>query len=116
LCPKRNTRDWQYKANLVSADTLNGAYVWRVEIDNPARQHIIDYYDVDRGIRYKRIVQDQAFFNERVITYGKYMRDDEKEILYPYLKKIESNNTIIRMLIREVDYKTKVDKKLFDIE
>jgi transposase len=44
------------------------------------------------------------------------MRDDEKEILYPYLKKIESNNTIIRMLIREVDYKTKVDKKLFDIE
>jgi zinc protease len=114
--PEMKYKDWQYKANLVSADTLNGAYVWRVEIDNPARQHIIDYYDVDRGIRYKRIVQDQAFFNERVITYSKYMRDDEKEILYPYLKKIESNNTTIRMLIREVDYKTKVDKKLFDIE
>jgi zinc protease len=114
--PETKYKNWQYKANLVSADTLNGAYVWRVEIDNPARQHIIDYYDVDRGIRYKRIVQDQAFFNERVITYSKYMRDDEKEILYPYLKKIESNNTTIRMLIREVDYKTKVDKKLFDIE
>ncbi|NJO90927.1 MAG: hypothetical protein HC831_19660 [Chloroflexia bacterium] len=111
-----NYKNWQYKTNLVSADTLNGAYVWKVEIDNPAKQYIIDYYDVDKGIRYKRIIKDQAYFNERTITYSKYMRDEDKEILYPYLKKIESNNTSIRMLIREVDYKSRVDKKLFDIE
>ncbi len=114
--PEMKYKDWRYKANLVSADTLNGAYVWRVEIDNLAKQHIIDYYDVDKGIRYKRIVKDQAYYNERTITYNKYMRDEEKEILYPYLKKIESNNTTIRMLIREVDYKSRVDKKLFDLE
>jgi zinc protease len=114
--PEMEYQNWQYKAKLVSADTLNGAYVWVVVIDNPAKQHVIDYYDVDKGLRYKRIVTDKAFFNKRTITYGKYMRDEEKGILYPYLKKIEGKNTVIRMLIRDVDYKTRVDRKLFDLE
>ena len=114
--PEINYQDWQYKAQLSYADTLNGVHVWVVIIDNPAKQNIIDYYDVDKGLRYKRIVTDEAYFNKRTITYNKYMRDDDKEILYPYLKKIESDKTIIRMLIREVDYKSKVDRKLFVID
>jgi len=112
--PEMKYKEWRFQAKLVKADTISGNYVWVVVMDNPAKQRIIDFYDVDKGIRYKRIVTDASYFNQRVITYSKYQRDDEKEILYPFLKTIVSGNTIIRMIIREIDYKSKIDKRLFE--
>ena len=90
-------------------------YVWVVGFENPAKQQITDYYDVDKGIRYKRIIKDERYLNERTINYSKYQRDKEDEILYPYLKIISAPETTIRMRIREVDYDTKTDKKLFEV-
>jgi len=113
--PEINYKEWGFKANLVQADTLNGAYVWVVVIENPAKQRIIDFYDVDKGLRWKRDVEDQAYFNKRIIQYSKYQRDEDKDILYPYLKIINTNETTIRMLIREVDYKNKINKRIFEI-
>jgi len=113
--PEIDFKTWGYQVNLVKADTINGNYTWIVVIDNPARQRIIDYYDVDKGLRYKRIITDNAFLNKRTIDYSKYQRNAENEILYPFLKIITANETTIRMIIREVDYKTKINKKLFEI-
>lgn len=112
--PEIKYKDWNFKARLVKADTLAGSNVWVVVIDNPAKQRFIDFYDVDKSIRYKRIITDQNYFQKRTINYAKYQRTDDKEILYPYLKTIVSSNTTIRMIIREVDYKSKVEKKLFE--
>lgn len=112
--PEIKYKDWNFKARLVKADTLAGSNVWVVVIDNQAKQRFIDFYDVDKGIRYKRIITDQNYFQKRTINYAKYQRTDDKEILYPYLKTIVSSNTTIRMIIREVDYKSKVEKKLFE--
>lgn len=113
--PEIKYKEWGFKANLVKADTLNGSYVWVVVLDNPAKQKMVDFYDVDKGLRLKRNIEDQAYFNKRVIEYSKYQRNEEKEILYPFLKIITTNDAVIRMLIREVDYKTKLNKKLFEI-
>ncbi|MDF1546866.1 MAG: insulinase family protein [Bacteroidales bacterium] len=112
--PEMKYKDWNFKVRLVKADTLAGSHVWVVVLDNPAKQRFIDFYDVDKGIRYKRIITDQNYFQQRTINYAKYQRTDDKEILYPYLKTIVSSNTTIRMIIREVDYKSKVEKKLFE--
>jgi zinc protease len=112
--PEMKYKDWQYQAKLSMADTLNGNYVWVVKIENPAKQLIIDYYDVDKGVRYKREIKDQQYFNERVVFYSRYQKDKDDEILYPYLKIIKTNETTIRMLIREVNYEAKSDKKLFE--
>jgi len=113
--PEVKYKEWGYKANLVKADTLNGGYVWVVELENPAKQSIIDFYDVDKGLRWKRLIDDQSYFNKRKIEYSKYQRTEEKEILYPHLKIISTHEAVIRMLIRGVDYKTKQNKKLFEI-
>jgi zinc protease len=113
--PEMKYKTWQYKATIIKADTLDGNYVWVVNLENPAKQLILDYYDVDKGIRYKREIKDQQYFNQRVIRYSKYQRTKDDEILYPYLKVIITPETTIRMLIREVDYNTKTDKKLFEL-
>jgi predicted Zn-dependent peptidase len=113
--PEMKYKSWLYSANLVKADTLEGNYVWVVNIENPVKQQIVDYYDVDKGIRYKREIKDQQYLNQRVILYSKYQKIKDDEILYPYLKIINGPETTIRMLIREVDYNSKSDKKLFDI-
>ena len=113
--PEIKYKEWGYKARLVKADTLNGSYVWVVGLENPAKQTIVDFYDVDNGLRGKRLIDDHAYFNKRTIEYSKYQRSEDKEILYPYLKIITTHEAVIRMLIREVDYKTKLNKKLFEI-
>lgn len=112
--PEMHYKEWNYKAGLIRADTLNGAYVWVVEMSNLANQNITDFYDVDKGLRYKRIIKDNAFFKQRTITYGKYTLNDKKGIIYPYYKKIVGGNTIVKMLIGDIDFKTKIDKRKFE--
>jgi len=112
--PEVKYKSWQYQAVLTKADTLNGSYVWVVKMENPSKQQFVDYYDVDKGIRYKREILDGQYFNTRVIMYSRYQKKNNDEILYPYLKIIQTPETTIRMLIREVDYNSKIDKKLFE--
>jgi predicted Zn-dependent peptidase len=114
LVPEIKYKEWLYHAKLVRSDTIDGNYVWVVVMDNPAKQQITDYYDVDKGIRYKRIIKDQQFFNERTILYSRYQKENENGLLYPHLKIIYTPETTIRMLIRELDYESKASKKLFD--
>jgi len=114
--PEMKYKEWQYKVRLVKSVEVNSKHTWVVVIDSPEKQRIIDFYDVDIGLRYKRIVTDSAYFNERIIEYRKYRRENEKEIVYAYMKTITSGKTKITMVIRNVDYKSKIDKKIFELD
>jgi zinc protease len=113
--PEIKYKEWQFKAQLIKADTLQGKHVWVVEIENPAQQKITDYYDVDNGLRYKRFITDKQFLNKRIIQYSQYQKENENGILYPYLKVIFGPQTTIRMKIRDINYDSKLDRKLFEI-
>jgi zinc protease len=115
IVPELKYKDWQFNTRLVKADTLKGSYVWVVQMENPAKQKITDYYHVDKGIRIVREINDQQYFNKRVIHYSRYQRNKDSEILYPYIKLIEAPDATIRMIIKEVNYDTKLPAKLFTI-
>ncbi|MFN8257470.1 MAG: insulinase family protein [Bacteroidales bacterium] len=113
--PEIKYRDWSFEARLVMADTISGNHVWVVIIQNPANQKIIDFYDVDKGLRYKRIITDNNYLAERTVEYSNYNKTQESEILYPFLKIIKAKDVVIKMKIREIDYKTRINKKFFEI-
>lgn len=114
--PEMQYQNWQYKAKLVKSVEVDSKHTWVVVLENPEKQIITDFYGVDNGLRYKRVITDSAFFKERIIQYRQYVKNEEKELLYPHLKIITSGKTTIKMVIRKIDYKSKIDKKLFDIE
>ena len=116
LVPEVFYENWQFTEKIVKVDTLNNEYVYVVRFKNPAKQIITDYFGVDTALRRKRIVKDNAHLNNRTIIYSKYKKNNKKEILYPYLQTISTKNTIIRMIIRSIDYDAKIDKHEFNIK
>jgi len=116
LVPEIFYENWQFTEQIIKVDTLNNEYVYVVRFKNPAKQIITDYFGVDTTLRRKRIINDNAHLNKRTIIYKKYKKNNKKEILYPYLQTISTKNTIIRMIIRSIDYNTKIDKKKFDLK
>ncbi|RLD63822.1 MAG: hypothetical protein DRI95_11235, partial [Bacteroidetes bacterium] len=116
IVPATKFREWNYKTKILRADTLNNSYVFVVEFTNPAKQKFIDFYDVDKGLRYKRIIEDAAYLNNRTIVYNQYRKIGDKDVVYPYYQLITGEETVIRLMIREINTKTRIDKKVFKIE
>ncbi|MCF6241336.1 MAG: insulinase family protein [Bacteroidales bacterium] len=114
LIPEMYYADWNFKPEILRADTLKGNYVWMVRFTNPAKQTITDYYDVDKGIRYKRIVEDNNYFKKRIIIYKDYRKIENTPLLYPFYQEIKAKNSLMQFVIEKVDTK-KIDKNLFDI-
>lgn len=116
IIPAIKYRKWNYKAKILRADTLNNRYVFVVEFTNPAKQKIIDFYDVDKGLRYKRIIEDAAYLNKRTIVYNQYRKIEGKDVIYPYYQLITGKETVIKLIIREINTKNRIDKKIFKID
>ncbi len=116
IFPEMFYKQWDYKAVLTKADTIWGTHVWVVNITNPANQAITDFYDVDKGLRIKRVIQDNSYFAKRTITYHKYTKTGKKQIIYPFFKKIVSGNTTIKMIIGNVDLRAKSVKDLSSVK
>ncbi|MBN2755604.1 MAG: insulinase family protein [Bacteroidales bacterium] len=115
IVPEIYYKDWQFESKIIKVDTLNSKYVYVVEFKNQAKQQIIDYYDVDSALRLKREIFDKSDLGKRTIEFSKYFREKDKEILYPYKQTITSEKVKIIMIIRNVDYKSKIDKKKFNL-
>ena len=116
IIPATSYREWNYKTKILRADTLNGTYVFVVEFSNPAMQKFIDFYDVDKGLRYKRVIEDEAYLNKRTIIYNDYRKIENEDVIYPYFQSIKAKETIIKLIIRDIDTKNRIEKKLFDIK
>ncbi len=116
IIPATKYREWNYKTKILRADTLNNTYVFVVEFTNPAKQKFIDFYDVDKGLRYKRIIEDQAYLSKRTIVYKEYKKIEGKEVFYPYYQLITGKETLIQMMIREMSTKGRAGRKLFEID
>lgn len=115
VVPETKYMEWGFKTRILRADTLNNAYVFVVEFTNPAKQKIVDFYDVDKGIRYKRIIQDSAYLDKRTIIYGDYQKIEGKNVLYPFYQHIKAKDTDIQLIIRRIDAKGKINKDLFEV-
>ena len=115
LIPETHFAEWNFKSNILRADTLNGAYVWMVRFTNPAGQTYTDYYDVDKGIRYKRIISDNNYFKNRTILYKDYRKIEGSQLLYPFYQEIKAKNSLMQFVIENTSTK-KIDKKLFELD
>jgi len=116
VVPATKYREWNYKTKILRADTLNNTFVFVVEFTNPAKQKFIDFYDVDKGLRYKRIIVDAAYLSKRTILYDGYRKIEGKDVIYPFFQLITGKETVIKLVIRETDAKTRLNKKLFEID
>lgn len=116
VVPATKYHEWNYKTKILRADTLNNSYVFVVEFTNPAKQKMIDFYDVDKGLRYKRVIEDAAYLNKRTILYDNYQKIEGKDVIYPYYQLITGKETVIKLIIRDISTKSRADKKLFKID
>ncbi len=114
--PEMFYKQWGYKADLVKADKIGDIYVWVVKMVTPVNQKITDFYNVDNGLRIKRIINDNSYFKNRTIIYGKYTKVGKKQMIYPYVKKITSGKTTIIMIIGKIDLKSRIDPDVFKIK
>ena len=116
IIPATKYKEWNFKTKILRADTLNNTYVFVVEFTNPANQKFIDYYDVDKALRYKRIIEDEAYLNKRTILYKKYKKIENEDVLYPFYQLITGKDTMIKLMIRETNTKNRIEKKWFNID
>lgn len=115
IIPETNYAAWNFKSNILRADTLNGAYVWVVRFTNPAGQTYTDEYDVDKGIRYRRIIKDNNYFKTRTILYKNYQKIEGTSLLYAFYQEIKAKNSLMQFAIENTSTK-KIDKKQFEQE
>jgi predicted Zn-dependent peptidase len=115
IVPETKYQEWGFKTRILRADTLNNSYVFVVEFTNPAKQKFIDFYDVDKGIRYKRFIEDSAYLNKRTIIYKDYQKIEGENVLYPFYQHIKAKNIDIQLIIRKIDTKGKIDRSIFEI-
>jgi hypothetical protein len=116
VIPEIHYAEWNFKSKIVRADTLNGNYVWIVQFTNPAGQTYTDYYDVDKGIRYKRTIEDSSYFKHRTILYKDYRKIENSPLLYPFYQEIKAKNSLMQFIIEKADAKNRIDKKLFEMD
>lgn len=116
IVPETHYRKWGFKSKIIRADIYDKKYVFVVGFNNQAGQQITDFYDVDSGLRYKRVIKDAAYLNERTILYKEYREIEGKGVIYPFYKLIIGKGTVIKLMIREINTKYEIDKKLFDFD
>ncbi len=116
VIPEIHYAEWNFKSEIVRADTLNRNYVWIVRFTNPAGQTYTDYYDVDKGIRYKRTIEDTNYFKHRTILYKDYRKIEGSPLLYPFYQEIKAKNSLMQFIIEKAETKSKIDKKLFEMD
>jgi len=115
IIPETMYREWGFKNEILRADTMHNSYVWVVRFTNPANQTYTDFYDVDKGIRYKRIVEDTNYFAKRTISYRDYRLIENTSLLYPFFQEIKAKESLLQFVINKTDTKN-IDKKWFEIK
>ncbi|QMU30769.1 M16 family metallopeptidase [Adhaeribacter radiodurans] len=103
------------KKNLSTLERINGRRAYRLELSLPSGQHLLQYYDLETGLKMREIVVTATDLgNATQVTEVTDYRD-VNGIKFPYLTQLHAGNQLISTTVQSVEVNKNLKDDLFKL-